>query len=43
MFDTVIQDLVSEDEAEEELEAAPYTNPSQDELRTSIKEKLLQQ
>uniref|UniRef100_A0A493SSY4 FAM194 C-terminal domain-containing protein n=1 Tax=Anas platyrhynchos platyrhynchos TaxID=8840 RepID=A0A493SSY4_ANAPP len=43
VFDTVIQDLVSEDEAEEELEAAPYTKPSQDELRTSIKEKLLQQ
>ncbi|XP_068526460.1 glutamate-rich protein 6B [Anas acuta] len=43
VFDTVIQDLVSEDEAEEEMEAAPHTNPSQDELRSSIKEKLLQQ
>ncbi|XP_032039972.1 glutamate-rich protein 6B [Aythya fuligula] len=43
VFDTVIQDLVSEDEAEEEMEAAPQANPSQDELRSSIKEKLLQQ
>uniref|UniRef100_A0A8B9BMZ0 FAM194 C-terminal domain-containing protein n=1 Tax=Anser brachyrhynchus TaxID=132585 RepID=A0A8B9BMZ0_9AVES len=43
VFDTAIQDLMSEDEAEEETDAAPHANPLQAELRSSIKEKLLQQ
>ena len=43
MFDTVSQELMSEDEAEEELDIAPHASPSQAELRSSIKKKLLQQ
>ncbi|XP_035171910.1 glutamate-rich protein 6B [Oxyura jamaicensis] len=43
VFDNVIQDLMSEDEAEAEMDAAPHANPWQAELRSSIKEKLLQQ
>ncbi|KAK4831394.1 hypothetical protein QYF61_017525 [Mycteria americana] len=42
-FDAVIQDQISEDEAEEELDVAPHADPSQAALRSSIKEKLLQQ
>lgn len=44
VFDAVIQKLKSEDEAEqEERDITPHADPSQAELRRSIKEKLLQQ
>ncbi|XP_014821221.1 PREDICTED: glutamate-rich protein 6B [Calidris pugnax] len=44
MFDDIIQDLMSEDEAEEEeLDITSYADPSQADLKNSIKEKLLQQ
>lgn len=33
MFDIVIQELVSEDEEEEELDIVPHANPSHTELR----------
>ncbi|KAM6283469.1 glutamate-rich protein 6B [Spheniscus humboldti] len=43
VFDAVIQEQMSEDEAEEKLDIIPHADPSQAELRNSIKEKLLQQ
>lgn len=42
-FDDVIQELMRKDEEEEELDVTPHADPTQAELRSSIKDKLLQQ
>ncbi|XP_021231381.1 glutamate-rich protein 6B isoform X2 [Numida meleagris] len=43
VFSAAVQDLMSEDEAEDEMDSAPHTNNLQAELRSGIKEKVLQQ
>ncbi|XP_062437757.1 glutamate-rich protein 6B [Rhea pennata] len=43
IFDTVIQELMSEDEIEKEIDIAPHPHRSQTELRCDIKAELLRQ
>ncbi|XP_064363208.1 glutamate-rich protein 6B [Dromaius novaehollandiae] len=43
IFDTVIQELMSEDEIEKEIDIAPHPHRSQTELRCDIKTELLRQ
>lgn len=43
LMNEVEKELTNEDQVEEELDIAPYADFSQAELRSNIKEKLLQQ